>query len=300
MPNDALITTESGVPAIFSPEKAKLRDAQADLVIEYAKRVQDWPMLERAIEQKLEDQRLFIEWWETEITARHGAGRGNKNNSDPGCFSLSDAERLTGITQQQVSRWRARLQDPEKYKADLYGAAWARAMAAKRDGNADTLSVHFSSDSEEWYTPPEIIERTVKVLGEIQLDPCSNSGAKPNVPAASRYTQADDGLVQPWHGTVYMNPPYGRVIDAWVDKLILEYKSGRTMQAIALVPARVDTDWFRKFRDFAVCFIDGRLKFSGHQNSAPFPSAVVYLGGDIDRFHDSFSDLGDIWIRWQK
>lgn len=165
---------------------------------------------------------------------------------------------------------------------------------------ADVLAVHYSSESAEWYTPPEIIARVVLVLGGIDLDPCSNSSGEPNVSASQRFTVSDDGLSHPWEGRVYMNPPYGRVIDAWAEKLVSEYHAGRTTQAIALVPARVDTDWFRRFRDFAICFIDGRLKFSGHVNSAPFPSAVVYLGGDIDRFHDAFSDLGDIWVRWQK
>ena len=36
------------------------RGAQADAVIGYAKRVRDWPMLEAAIAQKLEDQAAFV------------------------------------------------------------------------------------------------------------------------------------------------------------------------------------------------------------------------------------------------
>jgi site-specific DNA-methyltransferase (adenine-specific) len=95
-----------------------------------------------------------------------------------------------------------------------------------------------------------------------------------------------------------MNPPYGREISAWVEKLVSEYESGRTKEAIALVPARVDTDWFRLFRNCAICFIDGRLKFSGAENSAPFPSAAAYLGKNIARFAKSFGDMGDVWVRW--
>lgn len=162
------------------------------------------------------------------------------------------------------------------------------------------LGVHFSSESPEWYTPKEILDRVVAAIGGIDLDPCSNSKENPNVPCVECFTQAEDGLRQNWRGRVYMNPPYGREIVPWVEKLVCDYKAGHVTQAIALVPARVDTDWFRQFRDYAICFIDGRLKFSGHENSAPFPSAVVYLGGDIDRFYEAFSGLGDIWIRWQK
>jgi phage N-6-adenine-methyltransferase len=162
------------------------------------------------------------------------------------------------------------------------------------------LSVHFSSDSPEWYTPPEVLALVEKTLGFIDLDPCCNSIGQPNVNAAKYFKQADNGLSADWNGRVYMNPPYGRGIEVWVEKLVAAYMSGNVSEAIALVPARVDTDWFRKFRDYAICFVDGRLKFSGHENSAPFPSAVVYLGGDIDKFYEAFSPLGDIWVRWQK
>lgn len=162
----------------------------------------------------------------------------------------------------------------------------------------DAMAVHYSSDSAEWYTPPEIIERTTKAIGTIDLDPCSPTS--PTIPAATTFTKEANGLRFDWCGNVYMNPPYGREIGEWVTKLVTEHREGRTKEAIALVPARVDTDWFRQFRDFAICFIDGRLKFSGHDNSAPFPSAVVYLGSNLDRFSDSFGDIGDVWVRWRK
>jgi phage N-6-adenine-methyltransferase len=154
-----------------------------------------------------------------------------------------------------------------------------------------------TSDSCEWYTPPEIIERAGKVLGQIDLDPCSNSHETPNVPAGRHYTQDDDGLAQDWHGTVYMNPPYGQEIKSWVEKLIREYETKHMRMAIALVPARTDTAWFRQFRDFPICFIHGRLKFSGAQNSATFPSAVIGIGIDLETFVNAFGDIGDIYKR---
>jgi hypothetical protein len=97
-----------------------------------------------------------------------------------------------------------------------------------------------------------------------------------------------------------LNPPYGRTIATWVEKLVREYVCKSVTEAIALVPARLDTRWFNKFRDYPVCFIAGRLRFSGHENSAPFPSAAIYLGEHIDRFDAAFSDVGDVWVRWRK
>jgi hypothetical protein len=80
------------------------------------------------------------------------------------------------------------------------------------------LAPLMSSDSGEWQTPPEVVESVVAALGAIDLDPCSNSGT-PNVPAARHFTIADNGLDQGWRGRVYMNPPYGREIGPWIDKL---------------------------------------------------------------------------------
>lgn len=158
----------------------------------------------------------------------------------------------------------------------------------------DRLKPLMTSSTPEWYTPPEIIERTLKVLGRIDLDPCSNDKDNPNVPAEQHFTMIDDGLLQSWNGTVYMNPPYGDEISKWVEKAVSEYQSGNMTQAVLLLPARTDTQWFRKLRDFSLCFLYGRLKFSGSENSAPFPSVVVGIGTGLN-FVKSFSDIGDVY-----
>lgn len=155
--------------------------------------------------------------------------------------------------------------------------------------------VHFSSETPEWYTPQHIIDRVLKVMGEIDIDPCSNDKDSPNVPAAQYYTQEDDGLSFEWRGRIYMNPPYGREISDWVNHLVKEWDAGRTTEAIALAPARTDTVWFRWLRRFPRCFVWGRLKFSESENSAPFPSMVVYLGQNLRGFIEAFGDIGDIY-----
>lgn len=160
-----------------------------------------------------------------------------------------------------------------------------------------------TSNTPEWQTPPYIIERVIRVMGAIDLDPCSNGYGSPNVPAARYYTIEIDGLAQMWHGRIYMNPPYGRAIDSWVEKLVLEYEARHVTQAIALLPARTDTRWMARLRGFPRCFLRGRLKFSaegampcsGHANGAPFPSVVVALGCDLGQFVAAFGDIGDIY-----
>lgn len=157
------------------------------------------------------------------------------------------------------------------------------------------MDVHFSSATPEHYTPQYVLDRVIACMGGIDLDPCSNSHDAPNVPAATHYTPDDDGLRQEWAGTVYMNPPYGREIDAWVTKLVDAYERGRVTEAIALVPARTDTQWWQRLNAYHVCFVVGRLTFIGNSDPAPFPSAIVYLGSEVDAFVNAFEDMGPIW-----
>jgi hypothetical protein len=155
---------------------------------------------------------------------------------------------------------------------------------ALRDLAAPSLAPLFSSASPDWWTPPDLIAAVLRVFGAIDLDPCSNSHTAPRVPARQHYTAADDGLSRTWYGRVYLNPPYGRELGAWLDKLAAEYQRGHVTAAIALVPGRTDTDWFQRLRGSLLCCIRGRLRFSGCEQGAPFPSVAAYLG--------------PIWIEW--
>ena len=154
--------------------------------------------------------------------------------------------------------------------------------------------IHFSSDSDNWVTPEVIINAVIQTMGAIELDPCSPSDSGP-VPAKTHFTKETDGLNQEWFGRVYMNPPYGRNIRLWVEKAISEYESRQVSEAILLLPARTDTKWFQLLGQYPWCAVKGRLKFSDHENSAPFPSAVFYLGKNYVEFIESFSPLGIIW-----
>jgi hypothetical protein len=102
-----------------------------------------------------------------------------------------------------------------------------------------------SSRSPEWYSPTQVVELVLRVLEVIDLDPCADPGRA--IPAAMHYTESDDGLAHEWRGRIFMNPPYGRVIGVWMSKLAAAFASGHVTEAIALVPARVDTRWWREF-----------------------------------------------------
>src|SRR5262245_16190742 len=92
-----------------------------------------------------------------------------------------------------------------------------------------------SSETNEWYTPREIIERVKDVLGSITFDPASDPIPQTWIQAEHYFTLADDGLTKDWFGHVFLNPPYGRGAGHWAAKLIDEYRAGRVEQAIMLV-----------------------------------------------------------------
>ena len=66
----ALAKLRVGLPTNFKQQEAKIRDAKADAIIDYAKKVRDWPMLEAAIEQKMKDQTEFVQWWKENVRDR--------------------------------------------------------------------------------------------------------------------------------------------------------------------------------------------------------------------------------------
>lgn len=165
-----------------------------------------------------------------------------------------------------------------------------------------------SSSSYNELTPNEILEAAIKTMGGIDLDPCAESplvqrlgpdkevAGKFNVPAATHFTEQEDGLKQQWHGRVFMNPPYGRQIRKWIDKLLEEVEAGRVTQAVVLLPSRTDTKWMHRLAPYMRCYIQGRLKFKGHRAGAPFPSVVIYVSDTgWKSFASAFEGMGDFY-----
>jgi len=128
---------------------------------------------------------------------------------------------------------------------------------------------HFSSATDMWETPQSLFDE-LNLEFAFTCDVCSTDE---NKKCDYHFTPKDDGLAMFWNGVCWMNPPYGREIVKWMRKA---YESRLTATVVCLVPARTDTAWWW---DYAmkgeIRFIRGRLKFGGHSNSAPFPSAIV-------------------------
>jgi len=150
----------------------------------------------------------------------------------------------------------------------------------------------------DWLTPSEILEKLYKIWGgAFTLDPCSNDYNPLHVNAKEHYTKYDDGLILKWYGNVFVNPPYGRGIEKWIDKGLKE----QTEDQVWLVPAKTDTDWFHKLYGNmdVICLFRRRLKFekpdgTRHKNGT-FPSCLMARTNDkVPQFIEEFKDSGII------
>ena len=115
----------------------------------------------------------------------------------------------------------------------------------------------------EWWTPPGII----RSLGEFDLDPCAGS-PRPWDTAKEHYDKL--GSLLPWHGRVWLNPPYGNEIGYWLQRLMLHGNG------ISLTYARTSTTWFQEnlFRGAnAMQFLDKDIAFH-YQNGEKSPNTA--------------------------
>lgn len=133
--------------------------------------------------------------------------------------------------------------------------------------------------------------RIITALGPFDLDPCA-SAPRPWDCARENYVEAQNGLLLPWFGRVWLNPPFHRhQVGQWIARMIAH---GR---GTALVHARTDTRWFQPLFDeaSAFLFLAGRLIFhrpdgslcttrAGKVGNSGAPTVLIAFGmADADR-----------------
>jgi phage N-6-adenine-methyltransferase len=121
-----------------------------------------------------------------------------------------------------------------------------------------------------------VVADLAAAFGEFDLDPCCRAET---AKAPKFYTETDDGLSQPWHGRVFMNPPYSDIAP-WLKKAIAETQAGRAELVVALLPAQTDTRWFHELvlPSAELFFKARRIRFYGwHGTPIPAPRAPSIL-----------------------
>jgi len=154
-----------------------------------------------------------------------------------------------------------------------------------------------ADDSDEWYTPANILDAVRDVLGTIDLDPASCPEAQATVQATRYFTIEDDGLKQEWRGRVWLNGPFSHPLNIrFVNKLIAEVASGRVSKAIMLVNI-LPSAWLQEAITIcsAVCFSRDRLRFTHQTGKIQINNhnlVIFYFGPDVEKFVRRFAEFG--------
>lgn len=181
--------------------------------------------------------------------------------------------------------------------------------AARTSTKSDRFDADFyAARNDRWGTPLSIIRAVSTDLGlpRFDLDPC---GAPGHDTATEVWTPEEigDGLSLPWHGRVWLNPPYGPTMPTWVERLIVHDGGG-----IALIPVSTGIKlWQDLILEFATAahFWRHRIRFiredAPDQMVSPTETALLAfterdadalvaarLPGHTTRYLDPPPDLG--------
>ena len=130
-----------------------------------------------------------------------------------------------------------------------------------------------SSRTDKWGTPTDVFKRLDEKF-HFDVDVCAD---ETNHKCEVYFNEEQDGLKQDWtkYNSVYMNPPYGRHMYAWMEKI---YKTSREGggTCVCCIPCRTDAKWmYFVMMASEVWLIKGRLHYNDSKDGAPFPSCIV-------------------------
>jgi hypothetical protein len=135
----------------------------------------------------------------------------------------------------------------------------------------------------DYYTPKWIFDSLDLVF---DLDVAAPEGGISWIPAKKHYSIKDDGLIQPWDGLVWMNPPYSECVP-WVEKFI-NHGNG-----IALLPTS-KANWFKVLFDHdgvSILHASKKIAFGTPNNEEKeifMPTLLFGMGSQaIDALHRS-------------
>ena len=258
-----------------------------------------------------------------DLVAKVGPGRPAKNASRDAFSSRAIADEL-GTSEATVRRAR-------QAEAERRGLAPPTAVQHTRD--PDAIDAPFWDDGEgsarddspedaapparphvaqatgevEWYTPDVYLDIARQTMGAIDLDPASSAIAQERVGAARHYTVEDDGLIQPWYGRVWLNPPYtAGVVDQFAKKLADEWDRQTITEAMWLSNNATETAWFVEIARIssAMLFPSGRIRFlapDGERGTPLQGQVLAYIGPDVEMFAEAAGRIpGMICTPWRK
>lgn len=307
-----------GMTQLVKYDAAKKALAEAKAVDE-VKQLHDVASAMKAYAVQAKDKQLEIDASEIRIRAERRlgemlreqketvgmapAGRPKKIGSDEEpIFKEVPTLAEVGIDKKLSSRAQQIASIPEADFEDTLAQHREEQQAVTNATMGRLAKVALYTHDEEWYTPDEHIERARRVLGTIDVDPASNDHAQKVVKATTYYTRDTDGLSQTWPGKVWLNPPYQMPeIKDFVSKLVEEYKTGNTTEAILLTTNATDTSWWILAANACdcLCFTRGRVRFYkstdvDKKSAPPNGHCFFYFGENREAFVREFITVGTL------
>jgi hypothetical protein len=198
---------------------------------------------------------------------------------------------------------------------------WSKFDREAQTAVLPTVGRH-SMDSPEWYTPTPFVEAARRTMGSIDLDPASHPEANAHVKAERIYTEEENGLLQPWSGNVFLNPPGGYVPAFW-NRAVVFYLNGAVKQLVWIGYSLEQLQTLQQSAcqmhplEFPIMFTAKRIAFveneakkvlrlaklaaagkKAHTASSPSHSNYVcYMGPNVRAFSKEFGEFGKVIAR---
>jgi hypothetical protein len=129
-------------------------------------------------------------------------------------------------------------------------------MTVKRDSKPKGFAYE-ANEKDHWITPVWLLDGLEKAGGQFDLDPCA--APKQPWPCAARSFSLPkhNGLLLDWSGRVWCNPPYGKELPKWIERMNL-HDNG-----MLLMYARTGTNYFQRLWRFtdSIFFFKNRIQF---------------------------------------
>lgn len=141
---------------------------------------------------------------------------------------------------------------------------------------------HYESLRDDYKTPKCIYGPVLNFFKrkEFDIDVCCSDK---NIPAKKHYTKQEDGLIQPWKGLCFCNPPWKTAIK-WVKKGANEVKTNPDLTVVYVLSSDkmyigYVQDEFLKNPDAVFCVLRNKQGFiiPGQEDKAPVPSVGTMI-----------------------
>lgn len=160
---------------------------------------------------------------------------------------------------------------------------------------------------DDYATPPSLWRPLARAVEGFDVDPAS--GAESTPIADVRFTREDNGLEQPWHGDVWLNPPFGdspstgpSKRERWLQKARQEARRDGVRSVTVLLPVDTSTRWFHNHVVEApvLCLMGpGRLEFEGEEpedtGNTSFATCLAVYGDPPAELVDSLEEFGAVF-----